>query len=221
MAKKEEADKKGADKSAVGTPTKIESGKPPIGGTGQSNKNFEPRPETSADQTAHNIETVEELESCYPQLVSEIRDETPIEPEDNQGAATAGIETVEELEIVYPKLVSAVRDEVVKQISKCTLAQVKTNMPEFYERLVMEIQNKSGLNLNVPGFLLEVDDPFAEGTLRTYQRLKGIGGLRLPHVLPYKDKKTKESLQSYIRRAAGGGDNARADAARRAMEKIK
>ena len=144
-----------------------------------------------------------------------------VEPEDDQGLATAEIETVEELEIVYPRLVSAVRDEVVGQISKCTLAQVKANMPEFYERLVMEVQNKSGLNLNVPGFLLEIEDPFAEGTLRTYQKLKGIGGLRLPHVLPYKDKKTKEALQNYILRAAGGGDNKRADAARRAMEKIK
>ncbi len=172
MAKKQDAAKKGADKSSAGTP--------------------EPVP-----------------------------DETQVEPEDDQGAATAEIETVEELESVYPQLVSAVRDEVVKQIGQCTLAQVKTNMPEFYERLVMEVQNKSGLNLNVPGFLLELNEPFAEGTLRTYQKLKGIGGLRLPHVLPYKDKKTKEALQSYIRRAAGGGDNARADAARRAMEKIK
>jgi len=144
-----------------------------------------------------------------------------VEPETDQGAATAEIETVEELEIVYPKLVSAVRDEVIRQISNCSLDQVKKNMPEFYERLVMDVQNKSGLKLNVPGFLLESDDPFAEGTLRTYQKLKGIGGLRLPHVLPYKDKKTRAALENYALRAAGGGDKVRADAARRAMEKIK
>ena len=111
-------------------------------------------------------------------------------PDDNQvePAATSEIETVEDLEIVYPKLVSAVRDEVVMQISRCTLEQVKTNMPELYQRLVMDVQNKSGPNLNVPGFLLEVDDPFAEGTLRTYQSLTGLDGLRLPFIIPFKEK---------------------------------
>jgi hypothetical protein len=152
-------------------------------------------------------------------LVSEPEDK--VEPEADQGVERTEIETVEELEIVYPKLVSAVRDEVVVQISKCSLEQVKTNMPEFYERLVMDVQNKSGLNLNVPGFLLENEDPFAEGTLRTYQKLKGIGGLRLPHVLPFKDKKTKKTLKNYILRALGSGDKVRADAASRAMEKAK
>jgi len=144
-------------------------------------------------------------------------------PDDNQvePAATSEIETVEDLEIVYPKLVSAVRDEVVMQISQCTLEQVKTNMPELYQRLVMDVQNKSGPNLNVPGFLLEVDDPFAEGTLRTYQKLKGIGGLRLPHVLSYKDKETKATLENYILRANGGGDTKRVEAARKAMERCK
>jgi hypothetical protein len=69
--------------------------------------------------------------------------------------------------------------------------------------------------------LLENEDPFAEGTLRTYQKLKGIGGLRLPHVLPFKDKKTKKTLKNYILRALGSGDKVRADAASRAMEKAK
>jgi hypothetical protein len=164
---------------------------------------------------------VPESEDKVDTEADQIPDETQVEPEDDQGVEPAEIETVEELEIVYPKLVSAVRDEVVRQISKCSLEQVKKNMPEFYERLVMDVQNKSGLKLNVPGFLLDTDDPFAEGTLRTYQKLKGIGGLRLPHVLPFKDKKTKETLKNYILRAAGSGDKVRADAARRAMEKAK
>lgn len=164
---------------------------------------------------------VPEQEDKVDPEADQISDDAQVEPEAEQGVETTEIETVEELEIVYPKLVSAVRDEVIVQISKCSLKEVKANMPDFYERLVMEVQNKSGLNLKVPGFFLDLDDPFAEGTLRTYQKLKGIGGLRLPHVLPYKDKKTKAALQNYILRAAGGGDNVRADAARRAMEKIK
>ena len=111
-----------------------------------------------------------------------------VEPETDQGVATSEIETVEELEIVYPKLVSAVRDEVIVQISKCTLEQVKKNMPDFYQRLVMEVQSKGGPNLNVPGFLLELEDPFAAGTLEKYGNLKGLDGLRLPYVLPFNEK---------------------------------
>ena len=143
-------------------------------------------------------------------------------PDDSQGPKTAeSIKTVEELELRYPELVSAVRDEVIEQIGKCTLDQVKENMPDFYQRLVIAVQSKGAPDLNVPGFLLELDDPFADGTLRTYQQLKRLDGLRLPFVLPYKDKATKATLQNYIVRAGGGGDTEKVKAARRAMEKVK
>jgi len=145
--------------------------------------------------------------------------ETPTDS--NQGPTTATIETVEDLEACYPQLVSAIRDEVVGQIGKCTAGQLKGNLPDLYQRIVMDIQGKRGPNLNVPGFLLEVDDPIAKGTLRFYQKLKRVDGLSLPYVLPYKDKATKAALDNYILRAAGSGDTKRADAARRAMEKIK
>lgn len=133
----------------------------------------------------------------------------------------AVIETVEDLESAFPSLVSAVRDEVVEQISKCSLAQVKENMPAFYKRLALEVQAQGGPNLNVPGFLLELDDPFAGGALRTYQKLTGSSELRLPFVLPNKDKRTRAALENYIVRASGGGDIERAKAARRTMEKVK
>ena len=133
----------------------------------------------------------------------------------------AKCETVEDLELHYPELVSAVRDEVIEQVGKCTLDQVKENMPDFYQRLVIAVQSKGAPDLNVPGFLLELDDPFADGTLRTYQQLKRLDGLRLPFVLPYKDKATKATLQNYIVRAGGGGDTEKVKAARRAMEKVK
>lgn len=109
-------------------------------------------------------------------------------PDDNQGPTNAEIQTVEELENLYPQLVSAVRDEVIMQIGKCSLGQVKKNMPDFYQRLVMEVQSKGGPNLNVPGFLLEFEDPFAAGTLARYGNLKGLDGLRLPFVLPFSEK---------------------------------
>ena len=168
-----------------------------------------PGPDDSqGPKTAESIKTVEELELRYPELVSAVR-------------AEIEIETVGALEICYPKLVSAVRDEVIEQIGKCTLDQVKENMPDFYQRLVIAVQSKGAPDLNVPGFLLELDDPFAAGTLRTYQQLKKTDGLRLPFVLPYKDKVTNATLQNYILRAGGGGDNEKVKAARRAMEKVK
>lgn len=131
------------------------------------------------------------------------------------------INTVDDLEVCYPQLVQAIRDEVVEQIGRCTAGQLKGNLPELYQRIEVEIQGRSRSNLKVPGFLLEVDDPFAEGTLRTYQKLKRVDGLRLPYVLPYKDKMTKVALENYIMRASGGGDNKRAVAAREAVKKVK
>ena len=134
---------------------------------------------------------------------------------------TSAIETVEDLEACYPHLVSEIRDEVIEKIGKCSAGQLKGHMPELYQRIVMDIQGKSGPNLNVPGFLLEVDDPVAAGTLRAFQKLKRVDGLRLPYVLPYKDKATRAALENYVLRAAGCGDTKRADAAIKAMERCK
>ena len=131
------------------------------------------------------------------------------------------IKTVEDLEILYPQLVSEIRDEVIEQVEKCSAKALKENMPELYERILTDIQGRSGPNLNVPGFLLEIDDPVAAGTLRAYQRLKGLTDLRLPYVLPFKDKATKAALENYILRAEGSGNYERAEAAHKAMEKTK
>lgn len=141
--------------------------------------------------------------------------------DDNQGPATAEIQTMEDLEACYPQLVTEIRDEVIMKIGMCTASQLKGHMPELYDRIVMDLQGKSGPNLNVPGFLLEVDDPVARGTLRAYQKLKGLTDLRLPYVLPYKDKKTKAALENYILRAEGSGNYKRAKTAQKAMEKCK
>jgi len=141
--------------------------------------------------------------------------------EDNQGPTTAEIKTVEDLEACYPHLVSEIRDEVIEQVGKCTAKKVKENMPELYEQIVAELQSRGGPDLNVPGFLLKVDDPVAAGTLRAFKKLKGNDGLSLPCVLPYKDKATRAALENYILRADGCGDRKRAEAGRAAMKKIK
>lgn len=75
--------------------------------------------------------------------------------------------------------------------------------------------------MKAPGFLLDTDDPFADGTARVFAKAKGMDSARLPFVLPYDDADTKAALQSYIVRAAGGGDSDRAGKARAALEKIR
>lgn len=77
----------------------------------------------------------------------------------------------------------------------------------------------AAINLaSIKGFILEVDDPFAEGALRTYMSAgKNPSGqaARVPFVLPFNDKATVIALDSYIVRAEGGCDTARAEAARK------
>lgn len=147
--------------------------------------------------------------------VSDTQDPTTQDP------TTGEIKTVEDLESLYPQLVSEVRDEVVHQVESCTADQARKNLPGLYKRIALDVQSKSRPDLKVPGFLLELDDPVAAGTLRTFQSLKGVDNLRLPCVLPFKDKNTKAALVNYITRADGCGDTKRANAAREAMEKIK
>jgi len=160
-------------------------------------------PETSAD----------DLQEPKPPVIDRIGD--------NQDTATTEIKTVEDLEACYPQLVTEIRDEVIKQIESCTAGQAKKNLPKLYERIVAELQSKRGPNLNVPGFLLEIDDPVAFGTLRAFKRLTGNDGLSLPCVLPYKNKATKAAMENYILRADGCGDRKRAEAGRAAMKRIK
>jgi len=124
----------------------------------------------------------------------------PPESDPDQGPTKAVIDTVEDLEACYPELVAAIKDDVVGQIGKCSADKLKKKLPELYERIVEDARKVGGRDLSEPGFLLEVDDPFAEGTLRTYQELKGIDGLRLPFVLPFKDKGNGEIREALWKR---------------------
>jgi len=78
--------------------------------------------------------------------------------------------------------------------------------------------------VNIKGFVLEADDPFAAGAMRVYVSstdTKHTQRAILPFVLPYNDKPaTKKAIESYIVRADGGGDKARTAAAREALAKL-
>jgi hypothetical protein len=70
-----------------------------------------------------------------------------------------------------------------------------------------------------PGFLVEKDDPFGAGTLRTFAALTGeeVG---LPFVIPY-TAAGKSALENYILRASGASDRKRVNQAKKALKKCK
>jgi len=149
-------------------------------------------------------------------------DKTQEQVEQPVQAVTVGeITDVADLEQAYPDLIAEIKESVVLDIGNASAKQVKEKLPDVYDRIALEVQDKKVPLKTGPGFLLDYEDPFAEGTLRTYMKLKGVSGIRLPFVLLYKDKLTKPALENYILRAEGGGDTERADAARKAMKKVK
>lgn len=131
---------------------------------------------------------------------TEKSDEQKTDSTDVQPGNIKAIESVDDLAAAYPDLVAEIRDRAK------TEALSATNKPP---------------SLKVPGFLLDIDDPFAEGAARAFGTAKGITAPRLPCVLPYKDAASAKALKSYILRANGGGDTKRAGKAAAALEKIK
>jgi len=152
----------------------------------------------------------------------ELLSEELVEPVEPVGDKTITPEpvTVDEMQKMYPEQIKQIKDETIAFVNNRTVSQIKEMMPGLYERIAAEIKGRGGPDLNVKGFLLGIDDPFAAGTLRAYQKLKGLDGLRLPYVLPLKDRQTPEALANYILRAEGAGDTARAIIARKELLKL-
>jgi cell division protein FtsB len=75
--------------------------------------------------------------------------------------------------------------------------------------------------VNIRGFVLNVGDPFGDGTIRSYRSAGGKTNQpdRLPFVLPEKDDASKKALNMYIVRATAAGDSVRVEAAEKALKK--
>ena len=116
--------------------------------------------------------------------------------------ATKKIKTADDLRKKYPK-------KLVGEIEQAAGNGAK----------VMEAVDMAALK--VPGFLLDQGDPFAAGAARTYAAAKKMDPPRLPIVLPFRDPASRPALDSYIQRAAGGGDSERVKAAAEALNKCK
>jgi len=124
-------------------------------------------------------------------------------------------------ELDIDKIITNAKLEAAREIAEMPVELFKEKFAGLYGKIAARmIAEAAGANLKIPGFLLDPEDPFAEGAARTYANLKKTGPLRLPLVLPYKDKATIKALQNYIQRASGAGDEARAKVAREALAKL-
>ena len=140
-------------------------------------------------------------------------------------AEDEGYQTVVELEEDYPELVAEIRAAEAARVQEETGAELRKKLEkklrdEITAQVRAELAATPG-HLQVKGFLLAVDDPFAAGTARDYAALKEMAVPALPCVLPEKDKQTPAAVARYILRADGGGDRARAAAAREFLQKSK
>jgi hypothetical protein len=129
--------------------------------------------------------------------------------------------TVTELAAAYPDQIAQINKAMTAEIADLSPTQFAGRFPALYERIGKALKPVYGTNLGEKGFPLALDDPFGRGVLRVYAQTAGGVNLQLPAVLPFKDPATKTALESYIVRAAGAGDQARADAARDALKKCK
>lgn len=69
--------------------------------------------------------------------------------------------------------------------------------------------------VNIDGFLLEYDDPFAAGVLRIFLKnteMKATQRPMLPFTLPYKDPASVIAAKNYLVRAGGSGQPELVDA---------
>lgn len=137
--------------------------------------------------------------------------------DENQQAITA-----DELRETYPELIGEIEitaaNDMAREIAALSAVAFKAKFTELYERIAASINPQRKI-VGKEGFLLDRDDPFAEGTLRDYNRLYGTDE-RLPIALGDKDRHTAGLLKMYYIRAAGGCDKDRADAAKEALKKI-
>ena len=137
------------------------------------------------------------------------------------------ITTAEELAAQYPVLIEQIqtqaKEDAAAFIAKMKVTEFKDVFGKLYGEIVTTVTQASNVpsNLKVAGLLLEIDDPFAEGALRVYAREKETPGLRLPFVLPYKDRSSRAAIESYIVRAGGSGDAKRVAIGKKALEKAK
>lgn len=131
--------------------------------------------------------------------------------------------TVEQFREQYPDFANWIAETAAADVAKLTVEQFRKSYPELYGRIAdaaaKEAQSAAKAKLNKKGFVLDRNDPFAEGAMRDYNRLKKADE-RVPFVLDLTDKTTPEILEKYIVRAAGGGDNKRAGAAADTLKKI-
>lgn len=121
---------------------------------------------------------------------------------------------------VKKTIAAQIKGENLETVQEMTTKEEKEKIPAIYGKSARLIEKTNAAELSEDGFLLSIDDPFAEGALRIFKALKNEDNLCLPVLLPFKDGNSKATLENYILRARGGGDIERVDVAGEAMKKM-
>ena len=110
--------------------------------------------------------------------------------------------------------------EQKSDINSMSIEQFRKAYPAIYQKILADPLLARSIPLS-DGFFLDSNDPYAGGVLRTYAKLTGKEGLKLPFVIDWKDAALKAAIENYILRAQGACDTARAQEANKALAKIQ
>jgi len=112
------------------------------------------------------------------------------------------------------------QNSIIEQLGRQNKALLEENTA-----LKKQIESLKNPNpVRVDGFRLDVNDPFAAGTLRDFIKMGGKNNGQteaLPFVMSWNDRATAKALAKYAVRAKGAGDKARAKIAAEAAAKCE
>jgi hypothetical protein len=128
--------------------------------------------------------------------------------------------TVKALREQYPDQCREIADDAraatLAEIAGMNVHQIQEQFPDLVKKLSVPII--SGMEPKA-GFILERDDPYAEGVARDYAKARKCQVQILPAILPWTDPATAVAMRMYLLRARCSGDVKRTNAAVEAVKK--
>ena len=136
--------------------------------------------------------------------------------------------TIEQLTDDFPDIVAQIEkngaEKLAAEIAAAPIDKVAEKFPAIVKAITQKVSDAARImpaNLKIPGFLLEIKDPFASSVASEYARVAGCEVGQLPMILPFETKEaTIAALRSYYMRANGAGDKDRANAAVETLKKL-
>ena len=181
------------------------------------------------------FKSMKKLKEAYPELTGKIILEAK-----GLAAKEVAAMPLPEFKVAFGKLYAAItadvaggvdgaeavlkaKAEAAREIADLSVGQFKKIFGKLYAAIAADVAGDvNAASLNVKGFLLDHEDPFADGAARAYAKAKKKETpCRLPFVLPFNDPDSRIAIASYIQRAGGAGDAERVKAATDALKKCK